>query len=117
MAPRSVCNRYELPVRLNRVDERPGDRTNALTGRLSPRFEFDDRRLHTFDESVQEGFFVADMPIDRRHGDAELLAQGAHRQSRETIHFDDGDCSIDHPLACQPIAHPGTLPSDLPPGL
>jgi hypothetical protein len=112
-----VSNRYEFTVCLNCVDERPGDRTNALTRSLSPRFEFDDRCLHAFDESVQESFFVADVPIDRRHGDAEFLAQGTHRQSSEAIHLDDRDCSIDHPLACQPIAHPGTLPWGLPPGL
>ena len=74
-----VRNRYELTVRLNRVDERPGDRTNTLTGCLSSRFAVDDRRLHAFDERVQESFLVADMPIDRRHRDAELLAQGSHR--------------------------------------
>ena len=74
-----VRNRDELTVRLNCVEKRPGNRSDTLLGCLASRLAVDDRRLHALDERVQESFPVTDVPIDRRHRDAKLLAQGAHR--------------------------------------
>ena len=85
----------DLPVLQGALPDEAGDGQNPVAGRVSG-----DRRLgqvlavathHRRDQLLA----VADVPVDRRRGNAQFGGQSAHRQGVGTLGLDQGDGTVE----------------------